>query len=59
MVTFITIISVLVVLNALLLIFSTTLPFRFKKRTSPGISSALDLKIYPLDRMDSEYRNVG
>ena len=48
----------LIILNILLLVFSSSLKIRAKNKTSLSLSSPLKGKIYSLHRLDSKYQKA-
>ncbi|MDG1572299.1 hypothetical protein OZ410_08230 [Robiginitalea sp. M366] len=58
MVVFFTIFTAVVLLNALLLIFSTSVRFQRKNRSRSASLPTLKLKNLRLDTLDSEYRKA-
>ena len=58
MTLFIAIISGIVLVNALLLIFSSSVSVRLRNRMSASGSVPATFKIYPLESADADYRKA-
>ncbi len=58
MTLFLAIISGLVLVNALLLIFSSSVSVRLRNRITTNASVPASFKIYPLESVDADYRKA-
>lgn len=58
MLVFFAIFSGLIILNILLLVFSSSLKLRAKNKTNISLTSPLKGKIYSINRLDAKYQKA-